>query len=83
MGDIKNDEGEMGIDIEQADLIKSVLGINNLKASSIMIPANDIFMLSYDDVLDKNKLKFLLEKGFSRIPIYADKDKNNIIGRLI
>jgi len=83
VGDIKNDEGEMGIDIEQADLIKSVLGINNLKASSIMIPANDIFMLSYDDVLDKNKLKFLLEKGFSRIPIYADKDKNNIIGRLI
>lgn len=77
-----NVNDEMGIDYEQADLIKSVLGINLLQASSIMIPAKNIFMMSQDDVLDKFKLQLILEKGYSRIPIYANKDKNNIIGNL-
>ena len=76
----QQNSNNMGIDFEQADLIKSVLEINALQAASIMILTKNIFMLSQDEVIDKYKLQLILEKGYSRIPVYVNKDKNDIIG---
>ena len=39
--------------------------------------------LSQDEVIDKYKLQMILEKGYSRIPVYVNKDKNDIIGRFL
>ncbi len=55
-GDEKGEHGGMGINIEQADLIKSALECSEMMASSIMIMKKDVFMLSQDDVVDKFKL---------------------------
>ena len=45
-----------------------------------MIPLKNTFMISYDDNLDKfNGL--MLDKGFYRIPVYTNNDKNDIIGK--
>jgi len=78
-----NIEEGMGIGNEQADLIKSILGADEFQASSIMIPAKNLFSLNQDDVIDKNKIKIIIEKGYSRIPVYENKNKSSIIGKLI
>ncbi len=70
----------MGINYEQAELIKSILGINDIHVANIMILSKNVFMLSQEDVIDKFKLQLILEKGYSRIPVYANKDKNDIKG---
>lgn len=75
------DNDELGLRMEQADLMISALEIKQKKAGDIMINLNNIFMLDYDNPLDFNTLQLILEKGYSRIPVYA-KDKHNILGIL-
>lgn len=71
----------LGLRMEQADLMISALDIKQLKASEIMISLDNVFMLDFDSFLDNFQINQILDKGFSRIPIYH-KDKNNILGIL-
>lgn len=78
---IDSSSSGMGINTEQAELMKSAIELNELTAINIMIPIKNIFMISQDEVLDKFKLQQILEKGYSRIPIFNKKDKNDIVGK--
>ncbi len=79
----ENTSTEMGINYELAELIKSVLGINDTHLANIIILNKNLFMLSQEDVIDKFKLQLILKKGYSRIPVYANKDKNDIKGKFL
>jgi CBS domain containing-hemolysin-like protein len=37
----------------------------------MMIPIKDVFMFDYNEYIDKPKLKVILDKGYSRIPVYS------------
>jgi len=74
--------GEMGLNDEQANLMISALEIKEKKVLSFMIPIKQVFMIDYDDILDKYKLSHILDKGYSRIPVYSNHNKNDIVGLL-
>lgn len=73
---------KMGLHDEQANLMISALEIREKKVYELMIPMDKTFMIDYDEILDKFKLQLILDKGFSRIPVYSDHNSNDIVGLL-
>jgi metal transporter CNNM len=73
---------KMGLDDEQANLMISALEIREKKVYELMIPISQAFMIDYDEVLDKFKLQLILDKGYSRIPVYSDHNTNDVVGLL-
>ena len=53
-----------------------------IKVIEIMIPFKKVFLLNFEEKIDKNKLSVILEKGYSRIPVFTNKNENDIIGLL-
>jgi metal transporter CNNM len=72
---------EIGLHNEQKDLMISAIEIKERKVIEIMIPISKVFMIDYDQEIDRMQLNLILDKGYSRIPVYH-KDRNNIIGLL-
>ena len=73
---------KMGLIDEQANLMISALEMKEKKVIELMIPIRNTFMIDYDDILDSFKLNLILDKGYSRIPVYANHNKNDIQGLL-
>lgn len=73
---------KMGLDDEQANLMISALEMREKKVIELMIPIKNTFMIDYDEVLDKFKLQLILDKGYSRIPVYSNHNPNDIEGLL-
>ena len=73
---------KMGLYDEQANLMISALEIREKKVIEMMIPIKNTFMIDYDEVLDKFKLQLMLDKGYSRIPIFSNHNSNDIVGLL-
>lgn len=55
--------------------------MRNKKAEDIMTPIEDVFMVSYEAVLDFNILSEIFTRGFTRIPVY-DGEKTNVVNVL-
>lgn len=72
----------MGLYDEQANLMISALEIREKKVIELMIPIKNTFMIDYDEILDKFKLQLILDKGYSRIPVYSNHNCNDIVGLL-
>ena len=47
-----------------------------------MTPLDQVFMISSESELDKNLLKTILKKGYSRIPVFKG-ERTNILGMLM
>jgi len=77
---IHNDK--IGLNDEQANLMISALEMREKKVIELMIPIRNTFMIDYDDILDKFKLTLILDKGYSRIPVYSNHNKNDVVGLL-
>jgi metal transporter CNNM len=83
-----NEEGDlgssrkMGLCDEQANLMISALDFREKKVIELMIPIKNTFLIDYDEILDKFKLQLILDKGYSRIPVYSDHNVNDIVGLL-
>lgn len=75
-----DDYENYGLTEEQANLMISAIEMNKKNAIDVMIPIDKTFMINYDEVLDQIKLNLILEKGYSRIPVYANDNPNDIIG---
>ena len=73
---------KMGLNELEATLMISALEIREKKVVEIMISFKKVFLIDFDEKIDKNKLRVILEKGFSRIPVYTNKNENDIIGLL-
>jgi CBS domain containing-hemolysin-like protein len=82
--EIENDKnnGKMGINDEQANMMISALEIKEKKVISFMIPIRKVFMIDYDECLDMKKLKVILDNGYSRIPVFSNHNRNDIVGLL-
>jgi metal transporter CNNM len=72
----------LGLHDEQANLMISALEIKDKTVIELMIPINKVFMIDYDEPIDKHKLNLILSKGFSRIPVFQRGNGNDILGIL-
>ncbi len=80
MNVLKNEEHQ-GLHDEQANLMISAIEIKSRTAIEMMIPIRDVFMIDYNEPIDRFKLNLILDKGYSRIPVYSD-NRNDILGIL-
>ena len=80
--EIAKPSDKMGLNDLEATLMISALEIREKKVIEIMIPFKKVFLLNFEEKIDKNKLSVILEKGYSRIPVFTNKNENDIIGLL-
>ena len=72
------EEGSLGE--ERADMIQSVLDLDNTVVEDIMTPRVDCVMIEVNDALEKLEAIFI-ETGYTRIPVYQE-DKDKVIGKV-
>ena len=80
--DIPKPSDKMGLGQLEANLMISALEIKEKKAVEIMISFNNIYSIKYEEPIDKAKVVEILEKGYSRIPVFRNDDKTDLIGIL-
>ena len=80
--DIPKPSENMGLGQLEANLMISALEIKEKKAVEIMINFNEIYSIKYEEPIDKKKVAEILDKGFSRIPVFRNDDKTDLIGLL-
>lgn len=73
-------EEEGSIDEDEADMLQSVLDLDETQVYEIMTPRVDVVAIDVDDDIEDIKKVFFANQ-FSRIPVYED-TKDNIIGVL-
>lgn len=73
-------EEEGSIDEDEAEMLQSVLDLNERKIYEIMTPRVDMIAIDIDDTIDEIKEIFFTHL-FSRIPVFED-NRDNIIGIL-
>jgi len=72
---------DYGLDEDQANLIMSAIDLRNIKCEEIMIPLNETEMIDYD--IELKELKNNIETiKYSRLPVYQNGEKSDIIGVL-
>ena len=72
------EEGSLGE--ERADMIQSVLDLDNTVVEDIMTPRVDCVMIDVNDTIEKLETIFI-ETGYTRIPVYQE-DKDKVIGKV-
>ena len=65
---------------EDSKMIISIFDFDDEIVSKIMVPRNETYMININD-LDKETLKETVSVGYSRIPVYEDRE-DNVIGML-
>ena len=68
---------------DEVTIISAVLDLKEKHVGSIMIPMEDVFTMSVDDVLDEQTMDLVLSHGYSRIPIYTRDNPENFVGMLL
>lgn len=67
----------------QTKMIQGAIDIQNKKVKDIMIPFQRVFSLRITKKIDVKLARKIVKLGYSRIPVYIEKDKNTIIGYLL
>ncbi len=67
---------------DEVNIISGALAFKKKIAEDVMTKIENVYCLSNSGVLDFKTIKEIYESGFSRIPIYNEADKNDIIGIL-
>jgi metal transporter CNNM len=70
-----------GIIGDEFKMISGVLDIKDKQVKDIMTDIRDVFMLNIDTTINFQQLQIIIDKGFSRIPVWEE-DDNNIVGLL-
>jgi CBS domain containing-hemolysin-like protein len=71
-------EGEGEIEESEKEMIRGILGLEETSAHEIMVPRTDIVAVDVDAPLAE-AIDLVLERGYSRIPLYQD-TIDNIVG---
>lgn len=66
------------IEPEEQKMVSAVLDFNDIKASEVMIPRRDVFMVDYKQ-FNLEILYQIIDENYSRVPVYLD-SIDNIIG---
>jgi len=80
--DIPKPSNTMGLVQEQANLMISALEIKEKKVVEVMIHFESVYSIKHEEPINRKKVMEILEKGFSRIPVFRNDDKTDLIGLL-
>ena len=68
---------------DEIGIMTGVLRLSQLTAYDAMIPIGQVSMISSNVVLDEVALEKIMSVGFSRYPVFDDKDRDFILGYLL
>ncbi|PWA89892.1 hypothetical protein CTI12_AA083070 [Artemisia annua] len=78
-----NKAGKGGsLSLHETTIIGGALELTSKTARDAMTPLSEAFSVDIDAKLDKNLMDLIIEKGYSRVPVYYDQPAN-IIGALL
>ena len=80
--DIPKPSNTMGLSKEEANLMISALEIREKKVVEIMIKFENVYSIKHEEPLNRKKVLEILDKGYSRIPVFRNDDKTDLIGIL-
>lgn len=72
-----------GLQAYQTKMIQGAIDIQSHKVKDIMIPFERVYSVRIGKRIDLKSAKKILKYGYSRIPVYMNKDKHAIIGYLL
>lgn len=58
------------------------LSVTTVDAPHILKPTLELFSLPYDGVMDRDTMRGINARGFSRVPVFVD-DPSNILGYIL
>ena len=70
----------LALNEEEANLMLSALDMREKKVEDVMIPIEKVFSIDYDEIINEKKLKEIIQKGYSRIPVFSCNNQNDLIG---
>jgi metal transporter CNNM len=76
------DAEESEIDADEERILLGALAFSDLTAEKIMTPRNVVYMLEKSRDITLDLINEIKEKGFTRIPVYENGNRENIIGLL-
>ncbi|MFT5766059.1 MAG: metal transporter CNNM [Saprospiraceae bacterium] len=76
------DSEESEIDADEERIMLGALAFSNMTAEMVATPRPVVFMLEKERQIDKSMVEHIKEKGFSRIPIYSNGNKDMVEGIL-
>jgi metal transporter CNNM len=80
--DIPKPSNTMGLSPEEANLMISALEIRDKKVVETMISFDKVYSIKHEEPINRKKILEILDKGFSRIPVFRNDDKTDLIGIL-
>ncbi|XP_050438550.1 unextended protein isoform X2 [Adelges cooleyi] len=66
---------------DEVNIISGALELHRKKVNDVMTKLEDVYMLSYDTVLDFETVSEIMKSGYSRIPVYEG-NRQNIVTML-
>jgi CBS domain containing-hemolysin-like protein len=71
------------LEADEVAIISGALKLKKIKVDQIMTKLEDVFMLPIDCMLDRKTIKSIIEKGYSRIPVYEFGDRKQIVALIL
>lgn len=66
----------------QNELLSKVLTFSTVTVGKVMTRIQDAYLMSKNDVLDMNRMVSILEKGYTRVPVYDGLDRRKVVAVL-
>uniref|UniRef100_A0A6G1SG17 Metal transporter CNNM4 n=1 Tax=Aceria tosichella TaxID=561515 RepID=A0A6G1SG17_9ACAR len=71
------------LDPDEVAIISGALKLKKIRVDQIMTKLEDVFMLPIDCMLDRKTIRSIIEKGYSRIPVYEFGDRRQIVALIL
>lgn len=75
--------GKIELAPDEVKIIRGVLDLRDKHPALIMTPLDNVFMLRDCDRFDALTVEEILHRGFSRIPVYSENNRQKIVGMLL
>ena len=79
----KEERSFSGLVTGQINIIHGTIDLRQKTVKDCMIPAERVYTMSSDIILDKRTLKAAVKQGYSRVPVFEGNDRNKISGILL
>ena len=71
---------KLALNEEEANLMLSALDMREKKVEDVMIPLEKVYTIDYDEIINEQKIKEIIQKGYSRIPVFSFNNQNDLMG---
>ncbi|XP_055343236.1 LOW QUALITY PROTEIN: unextended protein-like [Paramacrobiotus metropolitanus] len=78
---IKVTHGMSDLEQEEVNIISGALELKRKNVAQIMTPLNEVFMISYDAMLNFDTVSEIMRQGFTRVPVF-DGSRTNVVALL-